>query len=149
MTTPELHHDADDPESNFLRDTSRKKKSYAEVTRDVCVPDLSCDLGEEDETDDTGTPMHGNADEERSRNDNLHHSAEDELNVETWEIQVPSELKRKLAGPWQTSIILKFMGRPLGYREFQTRLAGIWRPLSMTHLIDIGYGFFIIRFDVA
>ena len=46
------------------------------------------------------------------------------------------------------SVILKIMGRPLGYRALQTRLAGIWRPTSTTHLIDLGYGYFIMRFDV-
>ena len=126
MTIPKLHHDVDDPESNFLRNTSRKKKTYAEVTRDICMPDLSCDLREEDVTEDIGTPMHGNADEDCSRNDELHHSDDDELNAEAWEIRVTSELKRKLAGPWQTSIILKLMGRLLGYRALQTRLMGIW-----------------------
>ena len=57
-------------------------------------------------------------------------------------------MKCKLAGPWQTSIILKLMGRPLGYQALQTRLSSIWRPSGMTHLIDIRYGFFIMRFDV-
>ncbi|XP_030930591.1 uncharacterized protein LOC115956313 [Quercus lobata] len=40
------------------------------------------------------------------------------------------------------------MGRPLGYRALQTRLAGIWRPTGTTHLIDLGYGYFIMCFDV-
>ena len=46
------------------------------------------------------------------------------------------------------SIILKLMGRPLGYRALQSRLAGIWHPIGTMHLIDIGYGYFIMRFDV-
>ena len=40
------------------------------------------------------------------------------------------------------------MVRPLGYRALQTRLAGIWRPTGTMHLIDIGYGYFIMRFNV-
>ena len=40
------------------------------------------------------------------------------------------------------------MGRPLGYRALQSRLAGIWRPIGIMKLIDIGYGFFIMQFDV-
>ena len=28
------------------------------------------------------------------------------------------------------------------------KVAGIWRPTGTTHLIDLGYGFFIMRFDV-
>ena len=99
MTIPELHHDADDPESNFLRNTSRKRKTYAEVTRDICMPDLSCDLGEEDDIDDTGTPMHGTVEEDCPHNAELHHNDNDNLNIEDWEIRMTPELKRKLAGP--------------------------------------------------
>ena len=59
-----------------------EKKSYAEVTRDICMPDLGCTIEEEDIIDATRTPMHGNADEERLCNDDIHHSDEDELNTE-------------------------------------------------------------------
>ena len=83
----------------------------------------------------------------KTHNAELHHSNNNDLNTEDWEIQVTPELKRKLVGPWQTSIILKLMGRPLRYRALQTKLASIWRPSGMTHFIDIGYGFFIMRFD--
>ncbi|KAK7860203.1 hypothetical protein CFP56_042227 [Quercus suber] len=38
-----------------------------------------------------------------------------------------------MASPWQTSIIVKLMGKQLGYRALQTRLAGIWRPSGMDH----------------
>ena len=107
------------------------------------MPDLGCTIEEEDIIDATRTPMYGNADEECSRNDDIHHSDEDELNIEAWEIRVSSEMKRKLAGPWQTSIILKLMGRPLGYQALQTRLGSIWQPSGMTHLIDIRYGFLL------
>ena len=74
--------------------------------------------------------------------------ADDEQIDDTWEIRIPPKLKNQLAGPWKTSIIIKLMGWPLGYRALQTRLAGIWCPTSTMHLIDLGYGFFIMRFDV-
>ena len=67
---------------------------------------------------------------------------------DTWEIRLTPELKNQLAGPWKTSVILKLMERPLGFWALQIRLAGIWRPTSTTHLIDLGYGFFIMRFAV-
>ena len=57
-------------------------------------------------------------------------------------------MKSKLASPWQTSVILKVMGRQLRYRALQTRFAGIWQPSGTMHLIDIGYGFFIMRFEL-
>ena len=53
-----------------------------------------------------------------------------------------------MVGPWQTSIILKLTGQQLGYRALQTRLAGIWCPAGKPFLIDIGYDFFIMRFDI-
>ena len=143
MTTPVLPHDTDDPENTFLKDNSRKK-TYVEVTQDICMPDLSCDI---DDEEGTGQPSHDSTTTEPPCNDDAHHSNPDGLNDEAWEIRVPSELKRKLASPWQTSIILKIMGRSLGYRALQTRLAGIWRPTSTMHLIDIGYGYFIMQFD--
>ena len=145
MTTPVLPHVADDPESTFLKDNLRKK-TYAEVTQDICMPDLSCDIGDEE---DTGQPSHDSVTMEQPCNDDIHHSDPDGLDDEAWAIRVPTELKRKLAGLWQTSIILKIMGRPLGYQALQIRLAGIWRPTGMMHLIDIGYGYFIMWFDLV
>ncbi|KAK7818446.1 hypothetical protein CFP56_041361 [Quercus suber] len=72
--------------------------------------------------------------------EDTHTSDEDGLTEEAWEIKVTIKMKCKMAGPWQTSIILKLIA-------LQTKLAGIWRPAGKTHLIDIGYGFFIMRFD--
>lgn len=69
------------------------------------------------------------------------------MNEDAWEIKVSAKLKRKMAGPWQSSVILKLVGKQLGYRALQTRLAGIWRPIGNMNLIDIGYGFFIMKLD--
>ena len=57
MTTSVLPHDADDSESTFLKDNSRKK-TYAEVTQDICMPDLSCNIGN---AEDTSQPSHDSA----------------------------------------------------------------------------------------
>uniref|UniRef100_A0A7N2R4Z1 CCHC-type domain-containing protein n=1 Tax=Quercus lobata TaxID=97700 RepID=A0A7N2R4Z1_QUELO len=108
--------------------------------------DLSCDIGN---AEDTSQPSHDSATPKHPCNDDVHHSDTDGLDNEAWAIRVPTELKRKLAVPWQTSIILKIMGCPLGYQALQTRLASIWRPRGMMHLIDIGYGYFIMRFDLV
>ena len=40
------------------------------------------------------------------------------------------------------------MGKQLGYRALQTSLAGIWRPSGNVVLIEIGYRYFIMKFDV-
>lgn len=40
------------------------------------------------------------------------------------------------------------MGKQLGYRALQTRLASICHPSSNMALIEIEYGYFIVKFDV-
>ena len=136
------HPDANDLEDNFLKDNSRKK-TYAEAIQANSMDESSC---EEDEDE-----LENHLDTERSTNQKMPgaetHLDSERQDTETWEIRITPELKSQLAGPWKTSIILKLLGRPLGYRALQTRLAGIWRPTGMMHLIDIGYGSFIMRFD--
>ena len=95
-----------------------------------------------------GQPAHDSDVKEQARMDDTHPSDEDALTEDAWEIRVTTEMKRKLARQWQTSIILKLMGRQLGYHALQTKLAGIWRPIGTMHLIDIGYGFFIMHFEL-
>ena len=138
-----LHTDANDLENNFLKNNSRKK-TYAEVIQTTIMEDSSCDEAEDDLDDHSDIEQNTNQQTPRA---GIHLESEGQ-DVETWEIQITPELKNQLAGPWKTSIILKLMGRPLGYRALQTRLAGIWRPTGTMHLIDIGYGYFIMRFDV-
>ena len=45
MSTPDFPSKNDDPENHFLKDTSQKK-TYAEVTQEICMHDLS--YGEEE-----------------------------------------------------------------------------------------------------
>ena len=80
-------------------------------------------------------------DDTQSRKDVEEPMEVDCLTDDAWEITASTELKCKMVGPWQTSVILKLMGKQLGYRALQTRLAGIWRRTSNMNLIDVGYGF--------
>ena len=142
MTTP-ARLNSTDLENTFLRDNARKK-SYAEILQENNMQEFPLDAEISDTEDhqqqDTNT-------EERNADMAGQTGVDDRLVEETWEIHVPTEMKRKMASLWQTSIIIKLMGRQIGYRALQTRLAGIWRPTGKWTLIDIGYGFFIVRFD--
>ena len=144
MTTPALPRETVDPETTFLRDNTQKK-TYAEAIQDAtmqeerqAVSDSDQDeLDTQDEDAELMCPL------EEAQLGEAADQPED-----PWEIRLTPELKNQLAGPWKTSVILKLMGRPLGYPALQIRLAGIWCPTGMTHLIDLGYGFFIMRFAV-
>ena len=112
MTTPASLLNSDDLENTFLRDNSRKK-SYAEILQE----DNKHDSPLEAENSDTEDQQYQDRDTgERNKDMAGQPGVEDGQVEETWEIHVPTELKRKLASLWQTSIIIKLMGRQLGYR---------------------------------
>ena len=144
MTTPESHHEPDDPENTFLRDNSQKK-TYVEAIQDATMQEARYGVGD----DDKEVLLNQVKDMAKQiQLDDTQPRADDGQTEDTWEIRLTPELKNQLAGPWKTSVILKLMGQPLGYRALQIRLAGIWRPTGTTHLIDLGYGFFIMHFDI-
>ena len=132
-----------DPENTFRRDNA-KKKTYVEATVDAIMHETLYEEEEEENDDGDNDTM-----ETETRGSNIDQPGDEEqFNKETWEINVSTELKRKMASPWQTSIIIKLMGKQLGYRALQKRLAGIWHPSGNMVLIEIGYGYFIMKFDV-
>ena len=112
MTTPDLHRNVDDLENTFLKDNSRKK-TYAEVIRETNMDDSSYDEAEDDM--ENHSSIDRSTDQQTPLEDTQPEPGDGQPD-ETWEIQITPELKNQLAGPWKTSIILKLMGRPLGYR---------------------------------
>nr|POE76467.1 hypothetical protein CFP56_18920 [Quercus suber] len=72
--------------------------------------------GTDDEPVD-GQPVQESDKDDQSKMEVTHTTTKDVSCEEAWEIKITTDLKRKMAGPWQTSIILKLMGRQLGYRH--------------------------------
>uniref|UniRef100_A0A7N2M3A2 Uncharacterized protein n=1 Tax=Quercus lobata TaxID=97700 RepID=A0A7N2M3A2_QUELO len=100
--------ETEDPVTTYLKDNSRKK-SYAEATLDAVMHETELENAiteVEAETKRTG----------RRVEDEVQPKEEDHMNEAEWEIHVLADLKRKMSGLWQTSIILKLMGKQLGYR---------------------------------
>ena len=106
MTTPALPQTSDDLENTFLRDNSRKK-SYAKALQEDNMQDTPLEAGNGETEDQL---YHDSDTEERSGDIAGQPGAEDGQAEETWEIHVPTELKRKLASLLQMSIIIKLMG---------------------------------------
>ncbi|KAI7985130.1 Uncharacterized protein LOK49_LG14G02120 [Camellia lanceoleosa] len=56
----------------------------------------------------------------------------------------------RIRNPWQNSLIVKLMGRSLGYTYLMDRLKNIWKLNSTFIGIDLGNHFFLMKFqDVA
>ena len=105
--------ETENPMTTYLRDNSRKK-SYVEVTLDAVMyetelEDTETEVDEEVESESERTGRTGENEEQPREEDQMN-------NEEEWEIHVSADLKRKMSGPWQNSIILKLMGKQFGYR---------------------------------
>ncbi|KAK7858571.1 hypothetical protein CFP56_011486 [Quercus suber] len=97
----------DDLENHFLKDNSQKK-TYVEVIQETCMQKLR-DETETEPEDEQPIPKTDTADPLEMAE--IHTSGEAVSPREDWEITVTTEMKRKMVGPWQTSIILKLTGR--------------------------------------
>lgn len=56
-----------------------------------------------------------------------------------------SELRKS----WEDFVIVKLLGKSLGFFTMRDRLQALWKPSSGIDLVDIGHGFFMVKFDVA
>ncbi|GMP89185.1 hypothetical protein CsSME_00040863 [Camellia sinensis var. sinensis] len=55
----------------------------------------------------------------------------------------------RIRNPWQNSLIVKLMGRSLGYTYLMDRLKNIWKLNSTFFGIDLGNHFFLMKFQDA
>ena len=62
-------------------------------------------------------------------------------------IKFTRELKHRIRAPWSTSLIVKVFGRSVGYVFLVNKLKIMWNFAGNFSCVDLGLGFFLIRFD--
>ncbi|XP_031120449.1 uncharacterized protein LOC116023587 [Ipomoea triloba] len=62
-------------------------------------------------------------------------------------VHFPKELRRELCQEWRLALIIKYLGKNINFHVLQQRLPSIWGLQGRLHLIDIGFGCFVARFD--
>ncbi|XP_028082879.1 uncharacterized protein LOC114284182 [Camellia sinensis] len=55
----------------------------------------------------------------------------------------------RIRDPWRSTLIVKLVGRNLGYNFFMSKLKSLWKPTSTFHGIDLGNHFYLIKFNEA
>lgn len=55
---------------------------------------------------------------------------------------------KELWVPWQHAIIVKLLGKNLGFFAMRDRLKALWKLTADMDIMDIGHGFFMIKFDL-
>ena len=60
--------------------------------------------------------------------------------------KLSKDTKRRIRGPWSKSIIVKLVGRTNSLLYMRTKLNQMWRSTSRMDCVDLGIGFFLVRF---
>nr|XP_023881747.1 uncharacterized protein LOC111994121 [Quercus suber]POE73883.1 uncharacterized protein CFP56_42300 [Quercus suber] len=60
--------------------------------------------------------------------------------------KLTKDTKRRIRGPWSKSIIVKLVGRTNSLIFMRTKLNQMWRSTNRMDCVDLGMGFFLVRF---
>lgn len=55
-------------------------------------------------------------------------------------------MRAQLIKPWQNTVVVKLLGRPIGYKFLCNRLESLWTITKGFKVIDLENGFFLDRF---
>lgn len=56
---------------------------------------------------------------------------------------------KELCHPWKDALVIKLLGKNLGYNLFYERLKKLWRPQGGFDIMDVGNGFYMVKFDMV
>lgn len=54
-------------------------------------------------------------------------------------------MKQRMYKAWTNSVIVKLLGRNIGYKALETRIQSLWAKKGVTKLINIGHGFYVVK----
>ncbi|KAJ8762737.1 hypothetical protein K2173_012229 [Erythroxylum novogranatense] len=59
---------------------------------------------------------------------------------------IDSTFKNQLVSTWQQALIVKVLGRSIGYKALYTRIHQLWKPKGALNILDLGSEYFLIQF---
>lgn len=68
------------------------------------------------------------------------------VRVKAPEVFLTTEILEKLCLPWRHAVIIKLLGKSISFFTLQARLHRDWKTEKDFDIIDIGLGFYIVRF---
>lgn len=63
-------------------------------------------------------------------------------------VHISESVFEGLCAPWQDALVIKLLGKTIGYQTMRDRLTHIWKLSAGFELMDIGNDFFMVKFDV-
>lgn len=80
--------------------------------------------------------------------DEMDVSDDDDEGLETDDIHFSKEQLRRFRSPWKSALIVKVLGRKVGYQFLKQRLIHLWKPKGGFKLVSIGYDYYIVKFEL-
>ncbi|CAN1790449.1 Putative ribonuclease H protein At1g65750 [Linum perenne] len=61
-------------------------------------------------------------------------------------LNLSKDFKDKLCKPWSNTVIVRLLGKNIGYSYLCHRLHAIWKPLGDLHIVDLDRNCFLVKF---
>jgi hypothetical protein len=62
-------------------------------------------------------------------------------------LHVDQTIMKDLSLPWKDALIVKLLGKNLGYNTMKTKLENVWKLFGGIELMDVGNAFYMVKFD--
>ena len=56
-------------------------------------------------------------------------------------------IKERITAPWKDALVVKLLGKDVGFLTMRDHLKALSHPSAGFDLLDLGYGFFLLKFD--
>ena len=63
-------------------------------------------------------------------------------------VKIPPGLLKKIREPWKKCLIIRLLGKSIGYKLFATKMKKIWGLQADFAALDIGHVCFKVKFDM-
>ena len=63
-------------------------------------------------------------------------------------IHVDDKVFQELCEPWRDALVIKLLGKSIGYKIMKERVTKLWKLQAGFELRDMGHGFFMVKFDI-
>lgn len=63
-------------------------------------------------------------------------------------VNLSGKRKASIRAQWSNALIVKVIGKTVGHQFMSTRLLSLWKPIGRMECVDLGEGFFLIRFSI-
>lgn len=62
-------------------------------------------------------------------------------------LHVDKKMIEELSTPWKDALVVKILGKNLGFNVMKSRLGGVWKLAGDLDIMDVGNGFYMVMFD--